>query len=278
YLALHAPEGLRIALGGRNRTKLGKVREELVAKSPRAKDMDIFVADSADVAALRDIVKQVKVVIATVGPYTHHGSGMGKQAPKGAAAMGPRVLEACVKERTDYCDITGEVMWVDRMRQEFGKLAEENGTAVVSFAGFDCVPSDLGTLMLADYARAQYDKPLSHVKASVTRIRGGISDGTLASVTAVIYARILAMLGCGSPHTGAQQGGGGPSRTPARRGPTYWPVHYDSQFGKWQAPWMMASIDAQTVQRAAEENHYGDNFSFYESLSVSSLLVALGIA
>ncbi|KAJ1673005.1 hypothetical protein EV182_006067, partial [Spiromyces aspiralis] len=138
--------------------------------------------------------------------------------------------EACVKERTDYCDITGEVMWVDRMRQEFGKLTEENGTAIVSFAGFDCVPSDLGTLMLADYARAQYDKPLSHAKASVMRIRGGISDGTLAS------------------------------------------------FGKWQAPWMMASIDAQTVQRAAEENHYGDNFSFYESLSVSSLLVALGIA
>ncbi|KAJ1679742.1 hypothetical protein EV182_001415 [Spiromyces aspiralis] len=81
------------------------------------------------------------------------------------------------------------------VRQEFGKLAEENGTAVVSFAGFDCVPSDLGTLMLADYARVQYGKPLSHVKASVTRIRGGISDGTLASVTVAILLGLEFLVG-----------------------------------------------------------------------------------
>lgn len=39
--------------------------------------------------------------------------------------LGEGVLRACVEAGTDYCDITGEVPWVNKMKKKYGAAAEK---------------------------------------------------------------------------------------------------------------------------------------------------------
>jgi short subunit dehydrogenase-like uncharacterized protein len=58
------------------------------------------VADSNDAASLDAMAGQTRVVLTTAGPF---------------ARIGTPVVEACVRQGTNYCDITGEVQWVRAM-------------------------------------------------------------------------------------------------------------------------------------------------------------------
>src|SRR3954454_23175813 len=100
YLAANAPAEMRWALAGRNRSKLDAVAGRLAARVPEAPKPDVLVADAADEAALRGIAADTRVVITTIGPYALHG--------------GPLVA-ACAAAGTDYCDLTGEPKFVDRV-------------------------------------------------------------------------------------------------------------------------------------------------------------------
>jgi short subunit dehydrogenase-like uncharacterized protein len=73
YLAANAPEGLRWALVGRNRSKLEAVRSRLAAASPDAPESDLIEADAADAVALAKVAGSARVVITTVGPYALYG-------------------------------------------------------------------------------------------------------------------------------------------------------------------------------------------------------------
>src|SRR2546423_14820116 len=69
YLAANAPEGMRWALAGRNRSKLEGVRERIGAPS----ELPLLQADVTDAASLRAVAEATKVGITTVGPYILHG-------------------------------------------------------------------------------------------------------------------------------------------------------------------------------------------------------------
>lgn len=56
-----------------------------------------------------------RVVISTVGPFTKYGEVL---------------VAACVRNGTDYCDITGESTWVADMIAKYGAEAKKNGEAV----------------------------------------------------------------------------------------------------------------------------------------------------
>src|SRR5690349_12301537 len=83
-----ARQGMRFAIAGRNKDKLGAVRSELGIDAP------IEIADSTDPKSLAALAKQTKVVCSTVGPYSRHGTPL---------------VEACVEAGIAYCDLTGEV-------------------------------------------------------------------------------------------------------------------------------------------------------------------------
>src|SRR5436305_3572527 len=70
YLVEHAPDGARIALGGRSRSRLEQVRHRLGGP---ALDWDIVVADSGDRVALDELAGRTRVVATTVGPYVRYG-------------------------------------------------------------------------------------------------------------------------------------------------------------------------------------------------------------
>ena len=102
YLAQHHPD-LKWAIAGRNGGKLEALRNTLGQPA-----LPILIADSDDGPALTAMVQQARVVITTVGPYARHGSPL---------------LEACAREGTHYCDLTGEAQWLAEVYERVDPIA-----------------------------------------------------------------------------------------------------------------------------------------------------------
>jgi short subunit dehydrogenase-like uncharacterized protein len=129
YLAQHAPEGFRWAIAGRNPARLEEVRDRLVAIDPSLGELELCVVDSTDAEGLRELAERTRVVATTVGPYMEYGEPL---------------VAACAAAGTDYCDITGEAEFVDRMWLAHHATAVSSGARLVHACGFDSVPHDLG--------------------------------------------------------------------------------------------------------------------------------------
>jgi len=117
-------ETLNWAIAGRSQSKLDSVKD-------RAGQSQIttIIADAQDEAAIKAMCAQAKVIISTVGPY---------------ALFGEALVKVCAETGTDYCDLTGEVQWIDRMLQKYEVSAKASGARIVHCSGFDSIPSDMG--------------------------------------------------------------------------------------------------------------------------------------
>src|SRR6476659_1405875 len=138
YLAAHGPDGLRWALAGRNPGKLERERDRLTEAHPGLA-LELVVADSDDPVALADLAARTKVVISTVGPYVDRGEAL---------------AGACADAGTDYCDITGESEFVDRVYVAHHQTAVASGARLVHGCGFDSIPHDLGAMFTVEHLPA----------------------------------------------------------------------------------------------------------------------------
>jgi short subunit dehydrogenase-like uncharacterized protein len=129
YLAKHAPSDLKWALAGRSPEKLEALRERLRAVADDAGELELLQADMTDPASLQRVAESARVVVTTVGPYALHGEPL---------------VAACAEAGTDYCDLTGEPEFVDRMWNLHHERAKETGARLVHCCGFDSIPHDLG--------------------------------------------------------------------------------------------------------------------------------------
>nr|WP_297428913.1 saccharopine dehydrogenase NADP-binding domain-containing protein [uncultured Actinotalea sp.] len=230
HLALHAPAGTRIALAGRSREKVERVRDGL---PERARDWPVLVADSSDAASLAAMAGAAHVVVSTVGPYLRHGLP---------------VVEACARAGTHYADLTGEVPFVREAIDRYDDLARSTGARLVHGCGYDSVPSDLGVLTLHRQVAADGAGALAQV-LTVARARGGVSGGTIASMRGIVELaasdpaarRLLADPFSLSPDRGAE---------PAVRQPPDAPGPARLADGRWVAPFPMASVNARLVRRS----------------------------
>lgn len=121
-------EQFRITLGGRNQSKLEALKSELARHKNGAVVQDIFVASGSDAQGLKKMSKRSRVVLNCAGPYSLYSN---------------LVVNACAEVGTDYVDFTGEVAWSAEMRQKYGNLSKNSGARIVSFCGYDSIPSDL---------------------------------------------------------------------------------------------------------------------------------------
>src|SRR5918997_1676934 len=112
YLAEHAPDDARIALGGRSQDKLEKTRKEI---GGRAAEWPLVTADSSDEESLAAMARDARVVCTTVGPYL---------------AYGLPLVEACIAAGTDYCDLTGETLFVHKTKERHDAAAESGARIV----------------------------------------------------------------------------------------------------------------------------------------------------
>jgi short subunit dehydrogenase-like uncharacterized protein len=115
--------------------------------------------------------QQTKVVVSTVGPYVLYGSTL---------------VKVCAHTGTDYCDLTGEPQWIAQMIEQYEAIAQKNGARIVHCCGFDSIPSDLGTYYLQQQAQQQFGQACTRVKLRVKAIKGGMSGGTVGSMTEMI--------------------------------------------------------------------------------------------
>ncbi|KAI9287790.1 saccharopine dehydrogenase [Umbelopsis sp. AD052] len=263
YIAKLHDKNLKWALAGRSIPKLEKVRNTLAAIDEQLKNLDLLVVDSFNPDSLDEAFKQAKVIISTVGPFEKYGTP---------------VVESCIRQGTHYVDITGEFTWAKTIIDKYHDAAVENGTIIVPFCGFDCVPSDMGAYMVVNYIRKKFGLDTSDVKLSVKRLRGGASGGTIQTSLNILRhekageAQDPYYL---SPFVGIDK-----FRIPWMR--------WDADFKKWQAYYIMSMVNELVVRRSygistTRGSTYGKTFKYRESMSFPFLgafamtFIAVGI-
>lgn len=162
---LASEKGMRWAMAARSSAKLEELKQEL---GEQGRDIPLFVGDAFDSTFLREMAAKTKVVLTTVGPYLRYGETL---------------VEACALEGTDYCDLTGEIPFICSVMDKYQTEAEKSGARIVNCTGFDSLPSDLGVLCLQDFAQKNYGQPLKEVEMQVRSAKGGVSGGTVASLS-----------------------------------------------------------------------------------------------
>lgn len=243
YLARHA-RGLRWAMAGRDAAKLEAAREQAGA------DVELLVAGSGDRAALDALAARARVVASTAGPFALYGGAL---------------VEACVRHRTHYADITGETPWVRDLIDRHHARAAADGTRIVPCCGFDSVPSDLGAWLAARHFRERRGTGCVEVKAYF-RMSGGLNGGTIATV--------LNLLESGAAARARDPFLLSPGRHPRQelernRDPDS--VGYDADIGAWVGPFFMGPVNTRVVRRSAAlceawGESYGTGFRYQEYL------------
>ena len=213
--------------------------------------LPVLVGDSDDAAFLDALTRRTHVVCTAVGPYAKYGSGL---------------VAACAANGTDYCDLTGEVHWMQRMIETHQDVAAASGARIVFSCGFDCIPSDVGVLFLQREMRARHGVACARVQFRVGGFSGGASGGTVASMLLMLEEAErdpAVMRTMNDPYAlnpkGERVGPDGPERTvPA----------WDAAFRQWTAPFVMAGIDTKVVRRtnALLRYAYGKDFCYDEAV------------
>ncbi|MEO0436228.1 MAG: saccharopine dehydrogenase NADP-binding domain-containing protein [Pseudomonadota bacterium] len=223
---------LRWALAGRNTDKLEELRKELQGRSRKTK-LSLITADSSDSDAVYEMTARSKVVCSTVGPYARYGS---------------LLVEACSRQGTDYCDLTGEVQWIARMIDRHQSDAEHSGARIVHSCGFDSVPSDLGNLFIQTAMQENFGTPATRVRGRLGKASGGASGGTVASLLGVLEeASGNATLRRQLQNKYLLYPQGEPPGPEVRD--QYTP-RYEAAFSKWTCPFVMATINERVVRRS----------------------------
>jgi short subunit dehydrogenase-like uncharacterized protein len=253
YLARHAPKGLRWAIAGRNKEKLEAVRRELAGIDASLADLPVLVADGHDEASLEALVPKTRVVCTTVGPFGKHGR---------------KLVAACARHGTHYCDITGEVPFIRASIDENHAKATETRARIVHCCGFDSIPSDLGVHILWDDARSRGGS-LRWVKGFVGEMKGTASGGTAATMLTIIEdamrdPQVRRLLG--NPHALDPEVPRGRTRDPFEADVKG--VAFDEDLQRWTAPFVMASINTRIVRRSNALIRYGESFRYREAMSL----------
>ena len=188
-VAVAVTRPLRLTIAGRNEAKLKTVQENLQSLkeySASAIEIDIFVADADDIDALTTMASRTRVVLNTAGPFSKFGTN---------------VVSACATTGADYVDITGETHWAGEMRSKFGPVAARSGSRIISFCGFDSIPSDLAVYAAVRSlrevkAKNEEDAPTPQIVQAKCwhSCFGGANGGTVETAVNTIPVNLQHML------------------------------------------------------------------------------------
>jgi short subunit dehydrogenase-like uncharacterized protein len=248
YLAEHAPAGVRIALGGRSRTRLQEARDAL---GPRAADWPLIEADSLDADAMDVLARSTRVIATTVGPYHRFGLPL---------------VRACAAAGTHCADLTGEVLFMRASIDAAHEAAAASGARIVHTCGFDSIPSDLGVLLLAEHAKREGLGELEGTTLVVKAISGGASGGTIDSMRGQLdearadraSRKVMLDPYSLSPDRAAEPDLG------SERDPLG--VIRDPELGGFLAPFVMGTVNTRVVRRsnALQGHAYGRRLRYRE--------------
>ena len=236
---------IKWAMAGRNKQKLKQVRLEVANNS-----LPIIIADGNNEASLKNMVIRTKVICTTVGPYAIYGS---------------KLVSSCVKNGTDYCDLSGEVPWMRKMIDQHHETAKINKVKIVHACGFDSIPSDMGVYFIQRESKTQTGQLANKIQMRVARIKGGISGGTYASLTKVMEQafldkKVYKVLANPYGLNPKEKVEGDDVRDLKS-------IIYDEVSKNWIGPFIMAGINTKVVRRsnALSGYIYGKDFRYDEA-------------
>jgi short subunit dehydrogenase-like uncharacterized protein len=272
YLLQSPDHGLTWAIAGRNAQKLENVKHALKEKLPHvaAETIDavpVLVADSSDEAQLTQLVQQTKVVLTVVGPYKLYGE---------------LLVKVCAENGTHYCDLTGEIIWIDAMIAKYEAAAVKSGAILVHCCGFESVPSDLTTFLLADAVKKTTNAPPSEITLAFTGLKGEASGGTLASVFTILETSTTAeLVKSRNPFvltddkTRAQKDADGLTK----KNSGSLAIKKEKDLGKWSSFFIGGSVNQTVVHRSnfLQQNAYGEKFVYRERGAMGGWFAQLGM-
>lgn len=153
YLAAHAPKSLRWAVAGRDRSRLDALGVGVPA----------LVADSGSTEQLDRLTSRTRLVLNMAGPFRRFGDP---------------VVDACMRQGTHYCDISGETARIRDLIDRHHEGAASNRLRIVPFCGASSVPADIAVHLLA----AELGPARVTVKAGLRLTGGRFGAGTIASI------------------------------------------------------------------------------------------------
>jgi len=239
------------AIGGRNKSKLEAVRTSL---GVGAEELPLVVGDAHDRQFLASMVESTKVVLSTVGPYMLYGK---------------ELIEACAASGTDYCDLAGEIPFIQEMMDLHTEEARATGARLINCCGVDSLPSDLGVRCLNEIALKQFGYGIARVTNEVKSFKGLFSGGTIASLggmhnDAAHDNSVAAILD--NPYAICPP--------ECRSGVTQPDINAvrQSESGSWLAPFFMAIVNTRVVHatNAHLDYPYGKDFIYDESWDLGS--------
>ncbi len=141
--------GLVPTLAGRNPEKLAALHQQL--------HHEYVCFDLSEVDKIVKEIEHFDLVLHTAGPFAHTAKPM---------------IEACLKAKTHYLDITGEIE-VFELAKSYDQRAKEAGIVVLSGAGFDVVPTDCTAKLLHKSL-----PDATHLELAFAGLGGQLSHGT----------------------------------------------------------------------------------------------------
>jgi short subunit dehydrogenase-like uncharacterized protein len=111
--------------------------------------------------ALLKALENVPLVLHAAGPFRHTAKQM---------------MDACLKTKTHYLDITGEIA-VFEMAKKYDELARKAGIMIMPGVGFDVVPTDCLALYLKNKL-----PDAAKLKIAFATLGGGLSHGTASTM------------------------------------------------------------------------------------------------
>jgi short subunit dehydrogenase-like uncharacterized protein len=247
YLSRHPDASrLRWGIAGRDRARLERLRAQTGGVIRTAA---VLVAESTDPGSVDAAVGRTRIVLNTAGPF---------------AVFGGPVVDACVRLGTHYVDITGETVWVRDLIDRYHDRAAAAGTRIIPCCGFDSVPSDLGSYLMATHIRRSLGVGCTAVK-TYFQMLGGFNGGTVATY---LHQHESGQATAGrDPWLLNPSVEGRPQRAEVDRDPTG--VAYDRDIGAWVGPFIMGFINTRVVRRSAAlsqqwQHAYGPDFHYQE--------------
>ena len=240
---------LNWTIAGRNEEKLLKLKNRLNIKN------SILIGNSNDKSSLEKICGKTKVICSTVGPYALYGTNL---------------IHACIKMKTNYCDISGETQWIRKIIDTFHEKAKKQKIKIVNSCGFDSIPSDVGVYFCQSNYYKENGVYANEINMRVAGTRGGFSGGTYNSLTNVIHeaslnksVRKILNNPYGLNPINEQSG---PDKKDLKS------VEYDNEAKSWIAPFVMAGINTKIVRRsnALLNYKYGNSFLYSEAVLVGN--------
>lgn len=150
---LAAKKGLKPTLAGRNEQAIKKIANEL--------HLPYLIFDLENVDEIAKHLKDFALVLHTAGPF---------------AITSKPMVEACLKSKTHYLDITGEIEVFEWVKSK-NEAAKKAGVILMSGVGFDVVPTDC----VSDYLKKKLPDA-NQLQLAFAGLGGSISHGTMTTM------------------------------------------------------------------------------------------------